>query len=479
VTRATVVGSGPNGLAAAAVLAVAGIEVTVVEAAATIGGGTRTSELTIPGLLHDECSGFHPLAVDNPFTRAVDLTEHGLRWSWPEVQHSHPLDGTGRGAAARRSIEETAAALGEDGPAWSKLFAELDRRLDVIEDDLMGPVLGIPRHPIHLARFGLLGALPAQVLARRFSTPEARALWAGAAAHAIRPLSAPFSSTIGLTLAVAAHRHGWPVAVGGSRAITDAMASVVRAHGGVIETGTTIRSLGELEPGGIVLLDTSPGAAAAIVGDRLPRHVARAYRRYRHGPGASKLDVAVDGGIPWLHEPSQRAGTVHVGGSFEEIAAAEAEVHRGRMPVRPFVLVGQAYLADPGRSVGDVHAVSAYAHVPAGYAGDASDAIVAQIERFAPGFTDRIVARHVTTARDLSEDNANNVGGDILNGANSFGQLVGRPRWTASPYATGVEGIYLCSAATPPGAGAHGMCGFNAATLALAHLGAATPPSGR
>jgi phytoene dehydrogenase-like protein len=469
VSRAVVVGSGPNGLAAAVTLAVAGLEVTVLEAAEHAGGGTRTVEATLPGLLHDECSGFHPLALDTAFSRSVDLRSAGLEWAWADAEYAHPLDG-GRGAVVRRDVGETAAALGGDERAYESLFGPLAARFDAIAVEFLQPMLHVPRHPLSLARFGLWSATSASLLARRFGGDESRGLWAGVAAHAFRPLGAPFSSAIGVALGTAAHRYGWPVAVGGSGAISDAMIRLLEKHGGRVETGVRVDSLAQCEAD-VVLLDTAPAAAARIAGDRLPGRVRRAYQRYRHGPGAFQVALAVEGGIPWQHRPSRGAGTVHVGGTFEEIAGAEAAVAKGRMPERPFVLVGQAGVADPGRCVGDVQPVDAYAHVPAGYVGDATEAILGQIERFAPGFRERLLAVSPRSTTAIAASNANYVGGDIVTGANTARQLVFRPRAALDPYSTGIPGVFLCSAATPPGAGAHGMCGYLAAHRAIKMLG--------
>jgi phytoene dehydrogenase-like protein len=468
-TDAIVVGSGPNGLAGAVALAQEGLSVTVLEADATIGGGTRSGELTVPGLLHDHCSAVHPMAVASPFLTSLGLQRHGLRWAWPEVDLAHPLDG-GRGAALYRSIERTAATLGRDGATWRRLFAPLVADFDTLAADLMGPVLRMPRHPLRLARFGVRAAVPAAPLARLWHTPAARALFAGVAAHAMRPLHEPGSAAIGTMLIAAGHRHGWPVARGGSRAITDALARRLFELGGTIETGTPVRSLASLPPAPIVLLDVAPAAAARICGDRLPARIARAYRRWRHGPAVFKLDLAVDGGIPWRLDAARRAGTVHAVGALAEIARAERAVAAGRLPQRPYVLVAQQYLADPTRSRGNLHPVYAYAHVPRGYDGDAADQILDQIERFAPGLRDRIVARSVRSPADFAATNPSYVDGDILTGANTPRQLVSRPRWSPDPYATGIPGVYLCSAATPPGAGIHGMCGYHAAHSALRHL---------
>lgn len=470
-TTATVVGSGPNGLAAALTLAAEGIDVTVLEAADRLGGGTRTSELTLPGLLHDECSAAHPLAVDNAFTRRFDLQAHGLTWRWADVEYAHPLDGGG-GAAGWRSVPTTAAGLGgRDGRTWQRVFGGLTDRFDDIADDFTQPMLRLPSHPVKMGRFGAFAGLPAGALARFFSRPEAQALFAGVAAHALRPFSSPMSAAIGVALGTAAHRYGWPVAEGGSSAITGAMVSLLREHGATLETGVEVTSLRELGDPDVVVLDLAPAAAARIAGDRIPPRVARALRRFRHGPGTFKVEFAVEGGVPWTYEPTRRAGTVHVSGDLRETAAVERDVHRGRMPERPFVLLCQQYLADPTRSRGDVHPVYSYAHVPSGWTGDATSLIEAQIERYAPGFRDRILARSVRTVSQTVAYNANYVGGDTVTGSNDPGQMLFRPRPALDPYSLGAEGLYLCSAATPPGAGAHGMCGYNAARSALRGLG--------
>ena len=467
--EAIVVGSGPNGLSAAVALALRGIRVTVLEAAAEIGGGTRTSELTVPGVLHDHCSAVHPLGVGSPFLRSLGLERHGLEWLWPEIELAHPLD-SGPPGVLSRSVDVTARGLGPDGPAWRRLFGPLTAGFDELAEDALRPVLRVPGHPVRLARFGLRAVQPATVLARRWRTDRARALFAGAAAHAMHPLERPMTSAFGLMLIGAGHRFGWPVARGGSRAVTDALAALLRELGGTVETGVRVESLDGLPPAATVLLDLAPGAAADVCGARLPARVRRAYRGWRHGPGAFKVDLAVEGGVPWRDEACRRAGTVHLGGTLEEIAHAEREVHRGRLPRRPFVLVAQQYLADPGRSAGDVHPVWAYAHVPHGHRGDATDAVLAQIERFAPGLRERIVARAVRSTADLERDNPNYVGGDIGTGANTVRQTLLRPRAALDPYGTGIPGVYLCSAATAPGGGVHGMCGFNAARSALRAL---------
>ena len=465
---AIVVGSGPNGLACAAVLASRGVEVTVIEAEERIGGGTRSAELTVPGLMHDVCSAFHPMTVGSPAVTSLGLERHGLEWLWPEVDLAHPLEGGG-GASFLRSIEATATGLGAGG-AWKRIFGRSARGYETLVEDIYQPLLRMPRHPLRLAGFGLPSALPASALARLLGAPEAAALFGGVAAHSFNRLDRPFSAAIGVALISAGHAYGWPVAKGGSIAIAEAFAASLREHGGRIETGRPVRSLAELPSADAVVLDLSPRGVLELAGERLPARVARAYRRYRFGPSAFKLDLAVEGGVSWAYEPARRAGTVHVGGSFAEMAAAEAEVNRGRMPERPFVLVGQQYLADPERSRGDLHPVWAYAHVPHGYAGDAADQVLAQVERFAPGLRERIVARHATAPAEIEAANPNLVSGDIACGANDARQLLFRPRLTPNPYGTGIPGVFICSAATPPGAGAHGINGYNAAEAVLRTL---------
>jgi phytoene dehydrogenase-like protein len=468
-SSAIVVGSGPNGLACAAILAKRGVEVTVIEAETRIGGGTRSSELTVPGLLHDECSATHPMAVSAPATLELELDRHGLEWAWPQVDLAHPLDG-GAGATMLRSIEATTAGLGEAGTRWRRLFGPPSAAYEALTADIYHPLPHLPRHPLRLLRFGLPAAAPATLLARTLGTAEAAALFAGVAAHAFAPLTRPLSSSIGMALVSSGHAYGWPVAKGGSMAIADAYASAIRERGGRIETGRRVRSLDDLPPADAVVLDLSPRGVLELAGDRLPPRSARAYRRYKYGPGAFKLDLAVEGGVPWAYEPARRAGTVHVCGTFEEVVAAEREVNRGRMPERPFILVGQQYLADPQRSQGDLHPVWAYAHVPSGYRGDAANAILDQIERFAPGFRERIAATSVRTPAEIEAVNRNFVGGDILTGANTPLQLLARPRISPVPYRTGIPSVFICSAATPPGAGAHGINGFNAAEAVLQTL---------
>ena len=468
-TQAIVVGAGPNGLAAAAALAREDVAVTVLEASDRIGGGARSADLTGDGLVHDECSAFHPMAAGSPFFASLGLERHGLEWRWPEVDLAHPLDDGSAGVMVR-SIDATAEGLGSDGRAWKRVFARAARSFAELGDDLYEQITHVPRHPIKLLDFGLRAAAPATILARSWRTPQARALFGGVAAHALTRLDLPMSSAVGTALICACHRFGWPVAAGGSQSIADALASVLRQHGGTIETGARVTSLADLGSPDTVLLDLAPDVVADVCVGRLPAPVERAYRRYRRGPGAFKVDLAVAGGIPWRNGACKRAGTVHLGGGFEEIAENERDVNRGRMPQRPFVLVGQQYLADPSRSRGDVHPVWTYAHVPNGFDGDAERAVLDQLERFAPGTRERIVGTAVRATRDLSAYNANYSGGDIITGANDPWQVLIRPRLALDPYATGIPGVFICSAATPPGAGAHGMNGRNAARSALRHL---------
>ncbi|MGV9720342.1 phytoene desaturase family protein [Nocardia beijingensis] len=469
-STAVVVGGGPNGLAAAIVLARAGVDVTVLEGADEIGGGTRTGEAIVPGLLHDHCSAIHPMAVGSPFLRGLDLERYGLSWAWPEVDCAHPLD-DGTAGVLLRSVAETAAGLGGDGRVWRLLFERTAAGYERMSGDIMRPLLRVPRHPISLARFGIPALAPAALLAGLFRTEQAKGLFGGVAAHAFHPLHRPLSASIGLGILTAGHTYGWAVAAGGSRRITDAMAAALGDLGGKIETGVRVRSVSDLPPADVTMWDVAPTAVADIMGEHLPPRIRRSYNRFRYGPGACKVDFAVHGGVPWTAEAARRAGTVHLGGTFAEIAATERDIHRGRMPERPFVLVGQQYLADPRRSVGDIHPIWAYAHVPHGYRGDATAAITAQIERFAPGFRDRIVGTSVRSAAEFAEYNPNYVGGNIMTGAKDIPQLLFGPRMTLQPYDVGVPGHYLCSAATPPGPGAHGMCGANAAQRALRRSG--------
>jgi phytoene dehydrogenase-like protein len=467
--RAVVVGAGPNGLAAAIHLARNGFDVQVLEAQDSIGGGARSGELTVPGLIHDYCSASHPLGVGSPFWQEIDLASYGLVWKWAEIDCAHPLD-DGTAGVLHQSVEETAAGLGADERRWRLAIGDLAAGFDQLGQDLLRPALHVPRHPIRLAALGPRAVLPATVLARWFRTEQARALWGGAAAHLFSRLDRPLTAALGLMFLAGGHRYGWPVAEGGSGSIVAALAAVLRAHGGVITTGVTVASRADVPDADIVMLDLNPATALHIYGDAMPSRIQRSYRRYRQGSSAFKVDFAIEGHIPWTNPDCRRAGMVHLGGSFPEIAHNERERALGRMSERPFTLLGQQYLADPSRSAGNINPIWAYAHVPFGYTGDATEAIVKQIERFAPGFRDRIIATVSKSTAEMQAYNANFVGGDIIGGANDRLQMLFRPRLAIDPYFTGVKGVYLCSQSAPPGAGIHGLCGYHAAQSALRRL---------
>ena len=468
-TTAVVVGAGPNGLAAAIHLARHGVDVQVLEARDTVGGGARSGELTVPGLIHDHCSATHPMGVGSPFWQEIDLQSYGLVWKWPEIDCAHPLD-DGTAGVVYRSIEATAAGMGPDGKRWRRAFGGLAAGFDQLADDILRPIIHVPRHPIRLATFGPRAALPASVMARWFRTEQARALFAGASAHMFTRLDRPLTAAMGLMFLAGGHRYGWPVAEGGTGAITRALTAALEAHGGTIATGVPVAGRNDIPDADIVMLDLSPAAALQIYGDVMPGRVTRSYRRYRQGSSAFKVDFAIEGAIPWINPDCARAGTVHLGGTFAETADTERQRAQGKMVQRPFVLVGQQYLADPSRSNGNVNPIWAYAHVPFGYTGDATAAVVGQIERFAPGFRDRVTATVSTGTAELQAYNPNYIGGDIIGGANDGLQVLFRPRIAVNPYATGVPGVYLCSQSTPPGAGIHGLCGYHAADSALRRL---------
>lgn len=463
---AVVVGAGPNGLAAAITLAREGRSVTVFEAADTIGGGCRSAELTLPGFVHDVCAAIHPMAVASPFFRSLPLRDHGLEWIHPDIPLAHPLD-DGTAATLERSLAATAHSLGADGPAYQRLIGPIVRDWSRLDRQLLGPPLRAPRHPVALARFGLRAIRSARGLAEAaFDGQHASALFAGLAAHSNLPLDRRFSAALGLFLGASGHAVGWPVARSGSQAIVDALGSYLRSLGGEIVTGTRIASLEQLPPATAVLLDVTPRQLIEIAGERLPGAYRRKLARYRYGPAAFKIDFALDGPIPWQAEECGRAGTVHVGGTLAEIAAGERAVARGDHPERPYVLVAQQSLFDPGRAPGDMHTAWAYCHVPNGSDVDMTERIEAQIERFAPGFRERVLGRHVLSPGALERYNENYVGGDIAGGSLDWPQLFARPTLRL-PYSTPVRGLYLASSSTPPGAGVHGMCGHHAARAAL------------
>jgi len=469
-----VVGSGPNGLAGAVTLARAGCSVVVLEAADVVGGGCRSGELTLPGFVHDLCSAIHPLGVASPAFADLPLGDHGLEWVHPEAPAAHPLP-DGRAAVLERSIEVTAERLGGlDGQAWHRLVGPLVRNWDGLASSVLGPMLRVPEHPFLLGSFGLRAVWPATTLARRvFEGDHAQGLFAGLAGHAILDLGAPLTSSFGLTFAASAHAVGWPAARGGSQKIADALASYLRSLGGEVVTGEKVTSLADIPPARAVLFDLTPRQLVAVAGDRLDPRDRRRLSRFRYGPGSFKIDYALDGPVPWAADDCGRAGAVHVGGTLAEVAAAEHEVAHGRHPERPFVLTAQPSRFDPTRAPEGKHTFWAYCHVPHGSTVDMTEAIEAQLERFAPGFREVVLARHTMFPADLERHNANNIGGDVAGGSHGGLQLVGRPHLAVDPYRVRMSGgldAYLCSASTPPGAGVHGMCGWWAARSALKRL---------
>jgi phytoene dehydrogenase-like protein len=469
VTDAVVVGGGPNGLTAAALVARAGRSVELVEARDSIGGGCRSAELTLPGVLHDVCSAIHPLGRSSPVFRELRLDEHGLEWIEPPIQIAHPLD-DGRVALVHRDIETTIATFENDGDAaaYRRWMEPVVADWELIVRELLGPIpVGAVRHPVALARFALPAMLPMAVVARRFQSPVVRALLAGCGAHSFMRLTAPLTGGLGLALLVSAHAVGWPIPRGGAQRIADALASVVRKAGGSITTGVAVRNLAELPEHRAALLDVTPRQVLELSGNRLGGLYAAQLRRYRYGPAAFKLDLVLDGPIPWRDARLSSAGTIHLGGTFEEVAASERAVAQGRVHDRPFVLVSEPTRHDPTRAPEGRHVAWAYCHVPNGWPGDATERILRQIERFAPGFRDRIIGQHVTRPADLEAYNANYVGGDINGGLQNWAQFFTRPAVRWDPYSTPNPRIFICSSSTPPGGGVHGLCGMHAARSAL------------
>jgi phytoene dehydrogenase-like protein len=464
---AVVVGAGPNGLAAAAVMARAGLSVRVYEAAHTAGGGSRTAELTLPGFRHDPCSAVHPLAIGSPVFTTLELGRHGLEWLQPEIPMAHPFpDGTA--GLLARSVDESAASLGPDEAAYRLLMEPLAGRWGELAGDILRPPWAAwPEHPLRLAQFGLRAAVPASLLDRIFRGERAPALLAGMTAHAMAPLTAPTGTAVALVFAVAAHSSGWPVPRGGSQSIVDALVADLFEHGGRVVLDHEVHDLTEIPSARVYLLDVSPTALARIAGDRLPDRYRSRLARYRYGPGVYKIDYALDEPVPWTSPACRRAGTVHLAATYGEVRAALSDVHAGRVPDPPFLITAQPTLVDPSRAPAGGHTFWVYAHVPSGYAGDLTAAVERQIERFAPGFRDIVHARHVTRPPDLEAANPNYVGGDIACGSAAGLRLVARPRLAATPYATPDPSVYLCSSATPPGPGVHGMSGYHAARVAL------------
>ncbi|MCE2458263.1 MAG: NAD(P)/FAD-dependent oxidoreductase [Dehalococcoidia bacterium] len=466
---ALVVGAGPNGLSAAIAIAQTGHSVLVVEGRDTVGGGARSAELTLPGFLHDVCSAIHPLAVGSPFFPTLPLSEHGLEWVHSPSPLAHPLD-DGTAVTMEDSVDETAEGLGPDASSYRKLFGPLVRNWDKLSSDVIGP-LRFPRHPLVTARFGLLGLRSAVSVAQsHFEGERARALFAGIAAHSVLPLERPVSAAVGLVLGASGHAVGWPMPRGGAQRIADALASHLTSLGGRIETGVTVDRLEDVPDANVTLLDVTPRQVVSIAGDSLPDRFRRKLEAYRYGPAAFKVDWALDGPVPWTAPECARAGTVHLGGTMAEVAQSEREVWNGRHPEQPFVLLAQPSIFDSSRAPEGKHTAWAYCHVPNGSDFDMTDRIEDQIERFAPGFRERILARSVRPPAALEEYNPNLVGGDIGGGVQDLGQLFSRPVSMFDPYSIPSTEIFICSSSTPPGGGVHGMCGYFAAQAALRRL---------
>jgi phytoene dehydrogenase-like protein len=463
------VGSGPNGLSAALVLARAGLRVEVFEAASSAGGGCRTEELTLPGFHHDVCSTIQSMLSISPFFGGLDLGARGVRLRAPEVAFAHPLGGD-RAAALVGSVSDTAAGLGGDGAAYQKLMGPLVAQAPESVPSILAPILTVPRHPFAMARFGLAGVPPASHLVKRFSGEEAKALVGGVSAHAMLPLTSPLTSAFGLFLTMSAHLGGWPVVEGGSAVLVDALLAELHDAGVAVHVDRAIRSASDLPAARAVLFDTSPRTMVEVMGERMTSRYRRDVDHFRNGPGVCKVDWALDGPVPWLAPECRRAATVHLGGTFEEVAYAEAEVAAGRHAERPYCIVVQASVVDATRAPEGKATLWGYCHVPNGSNVDMTARIEDQIERFAPGFRDLILARSTMTAIDEQRHNANYLGGDINGGAGSLRQTIFRPSIRVNPYRTGSSGLYLCSASTPPGGGVHGMCGVGAAEAALRDL---------
>lgn len=465
---AVIVGSGPNGFSAGITLARAGLRVLLVEGQETIGGGMRTKELTLPGFKHDVCSAVHPLGIASPFFSSVPLQKFGLEWAHPEVLLAHPLDG-GSAGVMFQDIEKTAAMLpGKDRKAYGQFFGTMKRTVEILLPELLGPLTRFPSHPFRMGMFGLAAMRSAAGLAQsEFTSDEGQAMFAGHAAHSILPLEKRFTAAVGIMLASTGHMVGWPVAKGGSQSIANALGRYFEALGGEIVVGWNVQNINELPKAKAYLFDTGPRAMAAICGDRLAAKYARKVAKFRYGPGAYKIDLALSGPIPWTNEHCRRAGTVHVGGTLMEMIASEQACWEGKIEEKPFVLLAQQSIIDSTRAPEGNHTCWAYAHVPPGFDGDITETILNQIERFAPGFRDLILASHVMKPKDMASYNPNYIGGDIIGGVQDLIQMIKRPVLSLDPYSTPARDIYLCSSSTPPGGGVHGMCGFHAAKSAL------------
>lgn len=459
-----IVGSGPNGLAAGIRLQQAGVSVLLLEAKDTIGGGMRTQELTLPGFYHDVCSAIHPMAMGSPFFSKLPLADYGLSFIQPPLAAAHPFD-DGTAAFLARSLDETVAALGADGPAYRGLIQPVADHWGLVAEDGLGP-FAIPRHPLIMAKFGWNALRSAEAVSKRFTTTAARGLWAGMCAHSILPLTNLVSAGIGMVLTAVGHQYGWPVPKGGSQAIGHALAQHFISLGGKIQTGVHVSSLSQLPSHHAVMFDLTPKQLLGIAGDRFSAGYRKQLTRYRYGPGVFKIDWALSGPVPFTAEACRRAGTVHLGGTFEEIALSEQRAYDGRLNESPYVLLTQQSLFDERAPAGK-HTAWAYCHVPNGSDVDMTAIIEKQVERFAPGFRDLILAKHTMNTQQMEAYNPNYVGGDINGGIQDIHQLFTRPVLRLNPYRTSAKGIYICSSATPPGGGVHGMCGYHAANTVL------------